>query len=319
MFVLVSLLSLARAPEGTAPCPVEKAMALIEAHRAADARALLEPCVAVEPGDAGVAIVLAQALLATRDEKEAVKVLERAEQRQPRNAELALWLGRAYGQRAMHASVFEQPSLATRVRKSFERAVVLDPENLEARSGLLEYYLRAPNVLGGSPARAREQAEEIGKRNPLKGVRAEGRIAEHEKRWVQADQIYENGVRDFPGRIEPILWRAALAARLHDWNRAFDLLERALAERPEDSRICFELGSVAAASGQRLERGEECLKRYLAREPGPEDPPLAEAHVRLAEIYEKRRDRGLARQQYGEALRLDPGLSQARAALARLR
>jgi tetratricopeptide (TPR) repeat protein len=301
------------------PCSVDPAITLIEAHRATEAKALLEPCMAADPGEPRAAIAYARALLDLRDEKGAVQTLERAAGTHPQNVELQLWLGRAYGQRAIHASVFEQPSLAARTRKAFERASTLDPENLEARWALVQYYLRAPNVLGGSPAKAREEAREIEKRDALRGVRAWGRIAEHEKRWVEADQIYEKATRDFPAASEPVVWRAALAARLKSWDRAFDVLERRLADQPDDVTASFELGRVAAASGQRLDRGEECLRRYLAGEPGSEDPPASEAHRHLGEIYEKKRDREAARQEYAEALRLNPMEADARAALARLR
>jgi tetratricopeptide (TPR) repeat protein len=319
LFILFTLLARMQAGSASTDCPAERAMALLDARKAEEARELLAPCAEREPEDPVTAIALARVRLAFADEKGAVRLVERALQKHPRQAELALWLGRAYGQRAIRAPVFEQPSLATHVRKSFERAVALDPENLEARSGLLEYLIRAPKVLGGSPERARDQAEEIQKRDPLKGLHAFGRIAEQEKRWVDADQIYAKAIEEFPGASEPVIWRAALAARLKNWEKAFELLETRASASPGDPRACYEIGRIAAISGGHLDRGEECLKAYLANGPGPEDPPLAEAHLQLAGIYRKKKDPARAKQQYEEALRLDPGLTEARLGLARLR
>jgi tetratricopeptide (TPR) repeat protein len=315
----LTLLLVSTRSGGGSPCPVERAMTLLDARRYGEARAVLEPCAGEEAADARLAIALARVRLAFRDEKGAVRLLEHAQRREPGNSEIALWLGRAYGQRTIHATVFEQPSLAVRVRKSFERAVALDPDSLEARFGLLEYLLRAPNVLGGSPEKAREQAREIQRRDALQGVRGFGRIAEQEQRWVDADEVYERGMRDFPGAEGPVLWRSALAARLKNWDRAFDLLEAWVSTHPRDPRACYEIGRVAAASGQRLDRGEERLKSYLERGPGADDPPLADAHLRLGQLYQKKGERALARGEYEEALRLDPGLTEARTALARLR
>lgn len=308
-----------QAGSASTDCPAERAMALLDARRTAEARDLLAPCSEKEPADPITAVALARVRLAFADEKGAVRLLERALQKHPRQADLALWLGRAYGQRAIRAPVFEQPSLATRVRKSFELAVELDPENLEARSGLLEYLIRAPKVLGGSPEKAREQAREIEKRDPLKGLHALGRIAEHEKRWVDADQIYAKAIEEFPRASEPVIWRAALAAHLKNWEKAFELLEARVSASPRDLRACYEVGRIAAISGQRLDRGEECLKEYLAGEPGADEPHPADAHLHLAEIYRRKKDRSRARQQYEEALRLDPSLTEARLGLARLR
>lgn len=313
------LLSLFAGQAAVSGCPVERATALLDSRRAAEARELLQPCGDGEPSDARMAIALARVRLAFGDEKGAVRILERGQTALPRDAEIALWLARAYGQRAIRAPVFEQPSFAVKVRKSFERAVALDPENLEARSGLLEYLIRAPKVLGGNLERAREQAREIEKRDALKGVNAFGRIAEHEKHWVDADQIYGRAMQEFPNTDAPVLWRASLAAGLKNWDRAFDLLETWLESHPRDPRACYELGRIAATSGERLDRGEECLKAYLAQEAAPDDPSAAEAHLQLGGIYRKKRQPKRAREQYEEALRLDAGLTEARIALAGLR
>ena len=315
MLTLLSSQGLASPPD----CPVDQALALIASRRATEARELLQPCASVHAGDAPVAIAYAQVLLALRDEKGAVRALERAAAAHPSDSELQLWLGRAYGQRAMHAAVFEQPSLAVKVRKAFERAVALDPENLEARSGLLEYLVRAPSVLGGSYPKARDQAEEIEKRDPVKGARAFGRVAEQEKRWVEADQIYQRAAAEFPDRPEPVLWRAVLAANLRNFSKAFDLLETLVARQPREWLALYEIGRTSGLSGEKLDRGEEALKLYLGHDPGPDDPSFAQAHLRLADVYQKKGDRSRAREEYAEALRLDPGLTEARAALAKRR
>ncbi len=294
-------------------------MALLDARKGAEARDLLQPCADQEGNDPGLSIALARIRLAFGDPRRAVRILERAEKAHPQNVDVVLWLARAYGDRAIRAPVFEQPSFAVRVRKSFERAVAIDPENLEARSGLLEYLIRAPKVLGGNADRAREQAREIERRDPLKGARAYGRIAEHEKRWAEADRAYARAMQEFPTSDEPVLWRATLASGQKNWERAFELLETWLTSHPRDPVACYELGRIAALSGQRLDRGEECLRFYTSREPGPDEPTLADAHFQLGNLYRKKKETAQAREQYGEALRLDPGLTEARVALAAVR
>jgi tetratricopeptide (TPR) repeat protein len=304
--------------QSAAPCSLEQATALLESRRSDEIRAVLETCADRAAGDARLAEALGRLALSQGDSARAVKLFERAAAVEPQNSELQLWLGRAYGDKAIKASVFEQPGLAGRVRKSFEKAVALDPGNLEARSAMLQYYLRAPRVLGGSPEKAREQARAIRDRDPLKGYRAWGRIAEHEKRFVEAGQEYDRAREEFPDRAEPYYWRAALAASLKDYARAFDVLESLLRAKPSELPACYEIGRIAAASGDRLDRGEECLKLYLEGRPGPEDPSLAQAHLSLGTLYEKRKNRAQARDEYREALHIDPGLTEARAALARI-
>jgi hypothetical protein len=68
--------------------------------------------------------------------------------------------------------VFHRTSLARHTRDELERAVELDPNHLDARWGLVQYYALAPGYLGGSEEKARQEAEEISKRDAALGKRA---------------------------------------------------------------------------------------------------------------------------------------------------
>jgi len=102
---------------------------------------------------------------------QAATLFEQAVQLESRNSEYHRWLGRSYGRQAEHegGNAF---FLARKVKKHLETAVVLNPDNLEARFDLLEYYLRAPAFVGGDAAKAKVQAEEITKRNATEGRKA---------------------------------------------------------------------------------------------------------------------------------------------------
>ena len=69
--------------------------------------------------------------------------------------------------------------LARKVKKQLETAVALNPDNLDARSDLLDYYLQAPPLVGGDAAKARAQAQEITKRNAEEGRKA----------WQKCEQV----------------------------------------------------------------------------------------------------------------------------------
>jgi hypothetical protein len=66
---------------------------------------------------------------------------------------------------------------ALRGRDAMKRTIALDPGQLEARADLMEFYARAPWPLGSS-SRALGQADEIGRRDRVRGVRAELRLAQ---------------------------------------------------------------------------------------------------------------------------------------------
>ena len=104
--------------------------------------------------------------------RQAVAWLERAIEFDGTQANYYLWLGRTYGYQAQHAPSGEQFFLARKVRKSFEKAVELNPELVEARVDLLSFYLQAPSLVGGSIEKAKLQAAEIAKRDPEQGTLA---------------------------------------------------------------------------------------------------------------------------------------------------
>jgi hypothetical protein len=67
------------------------------------------------------------------------------------------------------------------VRREFERAVALHPNNHEARSDLLEFCLGAPRSFGGGIDKAEVQAGAIAKLDPAMGQRARALIEEKDK------------------------------------------------------------------------------------------------------------------------------------------
>src|SRR5258708_31017421 len=132
------------------------------------------PVAAADSGDA----LIAQGRGATQsgEADKAIDLLKQAVERAPKNAEAHRSLAEAYGDAARTANIFRQASLAGKCKDEFERAVELDPNFIDAREGLLEYYLLAPGILGGSMEKANLQAQEIRKRDSLRGHLAMARI-----------------------------------------------------------------------------------------------------------------------------------------------
>ncbi len=291
---------------------------LYEAGRLDQARSSLEAAVREDPADARAASYLGRVYLAADNSDRAAEWMARSVEIEPENADYHLWLARAYGHQAVRASVLKQPALARRVRKEFEEASRLDPENLEARFGLIEFFQRAPGILGGSAKKADEQAEEIRRRDALQGYRAWGRIAELRKNFDRALAQYEAAASQFPDRNEPLYWIGAFLVRKSDYSRAFEIYEKLLERNPSERLALYQIGRVASLSGQRLERGKECLTLYLQHEPKPDEPSLASAHYRLGLLYEKIGDRDHARREYSAALDLEPSLPDARVALKKV-
>jgi tetratricopeptide (TPR) repeat protein len=181
-------------------------------------------------------------------------------------------------------------------------------------------YHAAPGFLGGSNAKAAEQVGFIRRHDPALASQLEGDFLFADKKYDAALSAYEESARLHPRPMIHV--RISLAYQnKKDWTQAFAALDRALAMDANFPFALYQVGRTAALSGNELERGEKCLRRYIAMPVREEleNPSLAAAHFRLGNILEKKDDRAGARSEYETALTIDPKQKLAREALAKLK
>ncbi len=264
---------------------LDAAIALYNAQRYPDARAAFEKIATREPGNAAACYYLGLTLSHRGDAAaldDAVVWLDKAVQLAPANATyLAGFGGVSLELAGIHTSV----TAATRGRDAMEKALELNPGDLEARAGLMQFYERAPWPLGSS-AKAAAQLEEIRRRDPDRAT-----------------------VLSVIGKADA-----------RDYAAAFKLCDEVLAKQPGNYSALYQFGRTASLSGQRLDRGAACLRQCLALPvPGPSTPSHSYVWNRLGLIAEKLGHAAEARAAYESALKLDPNNREASAALARLR
>lgn len=251
----------------------------------------------------------------------AERSFERAVEKEPRNGLYHLWLGNAVGMQASNASVVRQPFMARRIKSEFERAVQLDPELLDARDGLIQFYLMAPAVMGGDVGKAREQQREIARLDPVRGHIAAANIAWRGRDTVATERSLRAASAAAPDSLAPA---AALAGRLLNWKRntdAFGVWDSFLARQPQSITGRYQFARVAAVTGERLPDGERHLRAILAIENWPENnwtPGKAAAYARLGDILRHQRRRDESRAAYERALALDANLQIAKDGLKAL-
>ena len=170
---------------------------LFESRRFEEARKFFEPYVEKNPRDAEGTYYLGRTLFALGRFEPAAEQLEKSVEIRP-SSDTLLWLGRSYGQFAMQASIFRQAGLAKKCKAAWEKAVVLDPNNLNVREDLIQYYLRAPGFMGGSVRKAREQAAEIRKRDAVRGSLAAVTIHLYRKDDAAAEKELAEAIRNVP-------------------------------------------------------------------------------------------------------------------------
>jgi tetratricopeptide (TPR) repeat protein len=298
----------------------QRGVKLFEERDFPAARAEFTAALARDSRDATALYYMGRIAMAEERPGEAVDWFEKAVKANDSSSDYHLWLANALGQEAQRASKLRQPFLARRVKSEFERAVQLDPRSVAARRGLMDFYMIAPGVMGGSKEKAREQAAEIAKINRLQGRFATASIAQREKDLAAVEREYVAAAAENPDSAIAHLSLAAFYQSTQRWDEAFGVLDRLLAAQPGEVRGHYQIGRTAALSGRQLERGEQSLKLWMARP--PDDATMVTrsgAHYRLGMIYDKQGRQDLARVQYEEALRINPRNEEARKSLDRLR
>lgn len=249
----------------------------------------------------------------------AVKSMEAAVRAEPNNPVYHFWLARAYGEQAERVgNPVRLMRIAGRAKAAFERSVALAPDYLDGREGLMQFFLQAPGVAGGSDANARTQAREIARRDPYRGAIALATLERKNKDPEALVRAYESAIAQFSDSVAPYTALISALTERKDWARAWNAVERLERARPDWRPARYTFGRVAAMSGQRLDVGERYLREYLTREPEKGNPSHGGAHWRLGMILEHRGDRAGARREYQEAVRLDPTLSGAKQSLSKL-
>jgi tetratricopeptide (TPR) repeat protein len=271
-----------------------------------------------QPDSAEVWVLETRRLLRQGKTDKAVDAAEEAVERNEASAQAQYWLGNAYGSRITQVGMLSQAMMAPKLRDAFERAVALDPELHDARTSLVEYYLQAPAVAGGSLDKAKAQTQELLKRDPPRGHYAAGRVATFEKKPAEAATAFAAAYR---GRPENNVYRMAAGVSLQQmerWDEAFALFEAWAAQDPKAAMAWYQIGRTSALSGQRLPAGAEALKRYLTFPAAPNLPTAANAQYRLGQVQAQAGDKDAARASFQAALKGDPGNADIKAALSAL-
>jgi len=316
-FALVLLLAIPAALKSQCPPSTQKLIVDRKFDEATtEARAALKQ----NGSDEAALHCLGRILLEQDKSGEAVDWFEKAVKANDKVALHHLWLGNALGTEAQKASKLRQPFLARRVKTEFELAVSLDPTMIDARHGLVQFYTKAPGVMGGSREKANEQIDAIQKMNPMRGHFERAALAESDKDVVTAEREYAAATTAAPDSAVAFSALGSFYRRQRKWAEATIAFERVLAVNPNAVNAHLSLGGIAAVSGQSLDRGEREIKEWLAN--APKDAPILNvsiAHFWLGRIYEQQAKKDAARAEYQLALSVNPKNEDAKKALSALK
>jgi tetratricopeptide (TPR) repeat protein len=298
---LAATLLLVAGTAAVAQTPLDRAVALFEQRQYAEAVGLLAPLVDAEPRNATARAYYGMALVNARGDLDgAIVQLEKATALDPQSSRYQMWLGSLYSSKAGSAGMFKAASLAGKARDAFESAVELDPTSVEAHQALLQFYLAAPGIVGGSVTRARDEAAAIAQLDVRSGRLADARIAEHEEDWRAAEKAYRAALAlrdDDAGTHNQLGYMLLRQGRNDDAVAEFN---RYVELAPDDANAHDSLGEGLLAAG----KAEDAAASY--RKALELNPKFAPSAWGLGQCLDRLGRRDEAAAQYRRYLELAP-------------
>jgi tetratricopeptide (TPR) repeat protein len=291
-----------------------------EASDYAKAIQSLQAAAAKDPQNGDVHLLLVKSFLELREHDAAIKSAERAVSLDPQNSIYHEWLGRAYGDKADHASWFSAISLAKKTRKEFETAVQLDGKNFSARQALIEFDCSAPGLVGGGEEKALPQIKQLAEMDVAEGHYAAGNCRRQKKDFAAADQEFRKALEGDPKSAELIFDIGDYAVKRSQPDRLLAVADAGERVAPNDPRGDFYRGVALVLKKENLAEAERLLRKYAQEAPTRSGYPRpAAAHVWLGQLLENENRPEDAVKEYETAQRLDAKNKMAQEALKRLK
>jgi tetratricopeptide (TPR) repeat protein len=273
--------------------------------RADEAIKLLNSSLAADSADAEAHYLLCRVLYQEERWEDAVRECEAAVRLAPNNSGYHLWLGRAYGQKANNVNSFSAYGLAKRVRAEFERAVQLDSGNVDAMSDLGEFYIAAPEIVGGDKNKALSMVKALEQHEPAQAHRLRGLLAEKEKNYSFAEAEFKAAVGVSRDPASAGISLAAFYSRQRQWDQMLRAVREAIAadaksQAPHSSAL-VDGATILSHANRELQLAIDLLKLYLASPNQSADAPAFQVHAQLAQLLEQQGDKAGARQQFAAA------------------
>ena len=247
------------------------------------------------------------------DVDKAIECIEKAVEVDPANAKYHLNLSSALGAKAMQSNVIKQALLAPRIKSELEKAVELDPNNPDARTGLMQFYVMAPGIMGGSINKAKLQAEALLKLNTYRGYMAYAMIYNQEDDQIAAEEYYKKAISVDPKKPAPYHQLGYLYLKQKRYPESIQHFKKMVEYDPDNANSYDSLGDGYLANDQ-LDEALESYRKAVAT-----DPKFAPSVFNVAKCCEKKNMKQEAKDHYRRYLALVPSGSQADEARTRLK
>ena len=262
---------------------LEDGIKLFEDKKFAQAKPILEKAYKANSKDPKAAFYLGRIYIMRDylDLDEAQDLIEFAVEKDPKNAKYHFILGTVYGQKAS-GGVFAGMKYASKIKDEFETAVNLDPKYLDAKMGLASFYLRAPSVIGGDIAKAKEQAAAIEKMDVIKSYQVWADIYKTEKNDTKYEEFTQKIIDSDPKNTNALNQFGYYFIEKKKYDKAIAAFKKYAESAPNDPNAFDSLGDGYKANNQI----DDALKSYLKAV--SIDPKFSASVMNAATIYKNK-------------------------------
>lgn len=184
---------------------INQGIAYFQEKKYSEAQEVLEQAIKKEPLDAEAYYYLGLTLFEGFEEyRKAEDHLKKAVELFPNWAEYHYALGEVLGKHAQNAGIFRKMSLASSCKEEYEKAIVIEPNNVKYLEALARYYMYVPGVAGGSIKKAKTVAVRIKTLEPMKGHMMIADLYMKEEKYELADNEIDSMIGVINGDAESI-------------------------------------------------------------------------------------------------------------------
>lgn len=217
--------------------------------------------------------------------------------------------GGAMGMKALKVSKFKALGMIKDIKLAFLKAAELDPNHIDVRWALVEFYMQLPGIVGGSERKAQKYADQLMKLSPVDGWLAKGYIAEYDKDVETAEIAYKKAIETGGSELTYSKLIDLYEANGHP-QKAVETTKACLAKH-DSNRMHYQIGKIAATYNINPELGLSCLSKYIENHTVKDGVPKDWAYYRMAQIYKNIGEKDKAQQWIRKALQSRPSFKEA--------
>ncbi len=260
------------------------------------------------------AFMEAQTLMKAENYKQAAKIITKAQKNGEDTIDMSLLLTNAYAARINQVGKLKQLGLAKKIKASTEHSLKLDPKNIGALEGLIQFHIQAPGIAGGDKDEARKLIARMIELKPVRGHVIMATMSAKEEKFAEAEVHINKALAIDPTNSQTLLVKGSGLGQRQKYAEAIGVFETCLEHEPDNQDCRYLIGKTAQVGKVEYEKGKAAFEEFIKI--GHENKTyMAFTHYRLGKIFAQIDDPDTAKTHYRKAVDI-AGLKQAKKALA---